>query len=188
MLRLLELDETLVEAVVDWIDADQQRTHAAGAEDLEYQLNDPPYRAANRHIVDLGELIYVQGFDIETIKLLEPFVSVIPDSKATKINVNTCPPLLLQVLGAQVTAADAESLANARGENGFESIELFLQRPELAGEANVTAEPMISLSSEFFSVNSQVSIDRLGLNMESIVQRNANTESVSIIARKRGYL
>lgn len=188
LLRLLELDETLVEAIVDWIDSDQQRTHAGGAEDLEYQLNDPPYRAANQSMADLGELLYVQGFTAEIVELLAPFVTVIPNAKVTKINVNTCPPLLLQILGDQMTAADAESLANARGETGFESIEIFLQRPELAGEANVTAEPMISLSSEFFQINSQVSIDRLGLNMESIVTRNAARESVSVISRKRGYL
>ncbi len=68
--RLLEIDEGVAEAVVDWIDADSQRTHASGAEDLEYLLLDPPYRAANRAMVDLGELELIQGVDAEAVRRL----------------------------------------------------------------------------------------------------------------------
>lgn len=188
LLRLLEIDEGLAEAVVDWIDEDQQRTHAHGAEDLEYQLYDPPYRAANRPMANPGEMLLVQGVNEEILARLAPFVTVIPDARATRINVNTCPPLLLQLLGEEVTAADAESLADARGESGFDSIEAFLLRPELAGEANVTAEPMISLASDYFMATSEVRIENMNLATGSVIRRDAALGTVEVIARYWGSL
>ena len=188
LLRLLEIDEGLAEAVVDWIDADQNRTHAEGAEDLEYLLRDPPYRTANRPMIDLGELAFIQGMDSNTLERLLPFVTVIPENRSTRINVNTCPTLLLQILGNEMTAADAESLANGRGDSGYDSMKLFLQRPELAGEANVTAEPLVSLVSDYFLVRSQTQVGRLNFAMNSLIKRNAKLESVSILRRGRSYL
>jgi general secretion pathway protein K len=188
LLRLLEINEGVAEAVVDWVDADQQRSHADGAEDLEYLLFDPPYRAANQRMADLGEMLLVNGVTEEILSKLAPFVTVIPDGVVTRINVNTCPPLLLQVLGEQMTAADAESLASVREEEGFESIEEFLQRPELAGEANVTAEPMATLSSDYFRVTSQVRIARINLATDSVVKRNAANKAVTVIQRAWGFL
>ncbi len=188
LLRLLEIDEGVAEAVVDWIDADSQRTHASGAEDLEYLLLDPPYRAANRAMVDLGELELIQGVDAEAVRRLEPFVTVIPNAGNTRINVNTCPPLLLQILGDEMTAADAESLANSRGEEGFPSIEEFLRRPELAGQSNITAEPMVTLASSYFRARSRVRLAGLELSLNSVVRRDAGRVAVTVIQRQRGYL
>jgi len=188
LLVLLEIDPNLAEAVVDWIDADQERTHGAGAEDLEYLLYDPPYRAANRRFADLGELASVQGITSEVMHRLAPYVAVIPDERTTRLNINTCSALLLQILGVEMTAADAESLVAARGETGFESVEAFLQRPELAGSANQTAEPMISLNSNFFLVRSQVTLQRLNLSMDSVIKRNSEDFSVRVINRQRSYL
>jgi general secretion pathway protein K len=188
LLRLLELNEGIAEAVVDWIDADQNRTHADGAEDLEYQLLDPPYRTANRPMIDVGELVYIQGLGPQQLNRLLPYVTVIPDNKVTRINVNTCPPLLLQILGAEMTSADAESLATGRGETGFESIQTFLQRPELAGEANVTAEPLSTLQSDYFQIASQTRVGRLRFAMNSMIKRNSQQGSVEVIRRGRSYL
>jgi general secretion pathway protein K len=188
LLRLLDIDEGLAEAVVDWLDPDQQRTHADGAEDLEYLLLDPPYRAANRPMSDVGEMRLINGVTEDVLDRLAPFVSVTPDGRPTRINVNTCPPLLFQILGETLDAAAAESLANARGDVGFESIEAFLQRPELAGEANRTAEPMVGLASEYFQVTNQVKIGRINLATDSVVRRNNADSSVGVIARGWGFL
>lgn len=188
LLRLLEIDEGLAEAVVDWIDEDQQRTHADGAEDLEYLLFEPPYRAANRPMSDLGEMLLVNGVTEEILARLAPFVTAIPSARQTRINVNTCPPLLFQVLADQVSAADAEALAAARGETGFESVEAFLQRPELAGEANLAAEPMVTLASEYFQVTNQVRIGRMNLATDAIIRRDAAEQSVTVVSRGWGYL
>lgn len=187
LLRLLDIDEGIAEAVVDWIDADQQRTHASGAEDLEYLLFDPPYRAANRRIADLGELLLVEGVTEDVLTRLTAFVTAIPDDRETRININTCPPLLFQAM-AGVDAAAAEALADGRGEEGYESVEVFLQRPELAGEAHLFAEPMISLSSDFFMVTNQARIDDMNLAIDSVVRRSRASGQIEVLSRAWGYL
>ncbi len=187
LLRLLDIDEGLAEAVVDWIDPDQQRTHADGAEDLEYLLFEPPYRAANRPMVDLGEMLLVNGVTEEILTRLAPFVTVIPDNRQTRINVNTCPPLLFQAI-AGIDASAAEALADGRGEQGYESMEIFLQRPELAGEANQIAEPMVGLSSDYFLVTNQARIEDLNLAVDSVVKRNTASRRIEIVHRAWGFM
>ncbi len=187
LLRLLDIDEGVAEAVVDWIDPDEQRTHANGAEDLEYLLFDPPYRAANRRIADIGELLLVQGVTDDVLTRLTPFITAIPDQRETRINVNTCPPLLFQAMAA-IDAGSAETLADGRGESGYESIEVFLQRPELAGEANQFAEPMISLASDYFVVTNQARIDDMNLAIESVVRRSRESGEIAVVSRAWGYL
>ena len=74
LLSSLGLPPELVYALVDWIDADSQVMPSGGAEDG-YYLNLPkPYRAANRPLVDLSELLWVRGFDEQIIKRLSGYV------------------------------------------------------------------------------------------------------------------
>jgi general secretion pathway protein K len=56
LLRRLDLDERLADALVDWIDPDINVRFPDGAEDETYLLVDPPYRTANRPLVDSSEL------------------------------------------------------------------------------------------------------------------------------------
>src|SRR5690606_18409807 len=188
LLRLLERVEGLPEAVVAWLGGDQQRPHADGAEHLAYPLVEPPYPAATRPMSALGEMLLVKGVPEEILARLAPFVTAIPAARQTRINVNTCPPLLFQVLADQVSAADAEALAAARGETGFDSVEAFLQRPELAGEANLAAEPMVTLASEYFQVTNQVRIGRMNLATDAVIRRDAAAQSVTVVSRGWGYL
>ena len=44
-------------AIRDWVDADNERLDLNGAEDNEYQGLDPPYRAANRPMQSVSELL-----------------------------------------------------------------------------------------------------------------------------------
>ncbi|KAA3624530.1 MAG: general secretion pathway protein GspK [Proteobacteria bacterium] len=188
LLRLLEIDEGVAEAVVDWIDSDEQRTHSDGAEDLEYLLFDPPYRAANRPMADLGEMLLVSGVDEEILSRLAPFVTVIPDARGTRINVNTCPTLLFQIFGDEMTAADAEALAAMRAEQGFESVEAFLASNPLAGEPQQVAEPLVTLSSDYFLVTSEVKIGDMNLATDSTIKRDSARRTVSVVSRAWGFL
>ncbi len=86
LLSALGLPPELAYALADWMDADSQPMATGGAEDG-YYLNLPkPYRAANRPLVELSELLWVQGFDAQIIKRLSGFVTVLPER--TQINVN----------------------------------------------------------------------------------------------------
>ncbi len=79
LLENLKLDPEIATALVDWIDADINETLPGGAEDGAYLLAVPPYRAANRPLVDISELRLVQGYTPEVITALAPHVTALPD-------------------------------------------------------------------------------------------------------------
>ena len=56
LLDVLGLEPALAPALLDWIDADINSTFPDGAEDDAYLLAEPPYRAANRILVNISEL------------------------------------------------------------------------------------------------------------------------------------
>ena len=96
LLTALGLPQELGGALVDWEDANSE-TSTNGAED-EYYMNLPqPYRCANRPLSDIGELTWVKGFDASTIRKLQPFVSVLPES-GTAVNINFAPAEVLMAI------------------------------------------------------------------------------------------
>lgn len=184
LLQLLELEEGLADAVVDWIDQDVDVSGTFGAEDPEYLLRTPSYRAANRMFSDVGELRWVQGFESESVKKLAPFVTALPASNV-RINVNTAPISLLRILAAEVLSEQAaEAMAAARGEEGFPEHQEFLVLPELAGQADVV-EPLISISSAFFKIRSQAQFGRIAFTLESLVYRRPSDQIAVVLRRRR---
>lgn len=103
----LEINQSLVEPLVDWIDTDSQ-TRPGGAEDTEYLSRNVPYRAANQSLTDLEELRMIQGFTPAIIAKLQNVVTVMP--AYTSININTAPPAVLGALFVDMPLSTAESL------------------------------------------------------------------------------
>ena len=89
--------EALAQNLIDWLDADDVRL-LGGYEDDYYQRQDPPYRAANRPLLSVGELALVEGFDAGWVELLRPYVTVHPYVLGDGINPNTAPPWVLALL------------------------------------------------------------------------------------------
>jgi general secretion pathway protein K len=184
LLQVLELDPGLADAVVDWIDADQNITGVNGAEDSTYLARDVPYRAANNRFVAPSELAWVAGFDEEVIALLAPYVTALPDTNSL-ININTCSPVLMRILAEQpLSEAAAQALVDGRGDEGYAGTEVFLQQTELAGQAKVT-EKMITVSSRYFSVMSSATFGRANLSVTSLLQRNGEGATAEAVLLKR---
>ncbi len=108
LLTAKQLSPDLANAVIDWIDADQQTTYPGGAEDMEYLALEPARRAANRVLFDINELRLVRGFSEETIKALSPFVTALPPG--TPVNINFAP---AEVIAAVTTMNMTEATALA---------------------------------------------------------------------------
>ena len=83
-----------------------------------------------------------------------------------------------------MTAADAESLVAARSEseNGFPSINEFLQRDEVAGTGLDPAD--LSLKSDYFLVEATVIFDGRNHLLYSLLRRDDSGKSV-VLARSR---
>ncbi len=186
LLRVLELDESLADAVVDWIDEDQNVSGTRSAEDPEYLLKDPSYRSANRMLGSVGELIWVEGFDEQSITLLAPYVSALPASEM-KININTAANPVLRALTKDILSESAaEVLVAGRGETGYENIDDFLVMTELAGRAQEVAS-LVSVSSLFFEVQGRARYGRLTGAIYSLLEKDLTTQQVKVVQRRRGY-
>lgn len=185
LLAVLDLDPGLADAVVDWVDPDINVGGHYGAEDPEYLLKSPSYRAANRPMVEVSELAWIQGMTPEALQALRPHVTVLPATDV-RINVNTATGAVLRILTPEILdEGRAESLAAGRGEDGYTDVDRFLARPELAGQWQ-TAGSMVSVRSEYFEVHSRVANDRYATVLYSVIERSAATRQARVIQRRRG--
>ena len=99
----LSLAEEITEAVIDWIDSDDNVTGAGGAETAYYQSQPKPYRPANQLFVSATELQLIKGMTPEIYAYLEPLIIALPSDVG--ININTAPPQLIRALnGPNITA------------------------------------------------------------------------------------
>lgn len=185
LLTVLDLDPGLADAVVDWVDADINVGGHSGAEDAEYQLESPSYRAANRPMAALSELGWIRGMTPEAVRTLRPHVTALPATDV-RINVNTATPAVLRILAPEILdEGRAASLAAGRGEDGYASVDDVLVRPELAGRWQ-TADAMIAVRSEYFEVHSRVDYGRFATVLYSVIERPEETRRASVIQRRRG--
>ncbi|NWN90556.1 type II secretion system minor pseudopilin GspK [Marinobacter adhaerens] len=171
-----------VDALVDWIDADDQTISAYGAEDGQYLMADPGFRAANQPFVSVSELRLIEGMTEEIYTVLRPHVTALPVS-GLGINVNTATAEVLMSLHDELTAVQAASIIENREEERFESLQDFLALPEFAG---LGLKPIgLGLQTRFFEVVSRITYDNRVVNMVSKVFRNQDG-NVQTIHRDTG--
>lgn len=167
LLKSLEIGEDVAVAVVDWMDVDIDPQLPNGAEDGVYLGEDPPYRAANMPFSSISELYLVQGFDSEVVGALLPHIAVLP--KNTRINVNTAGEKVLQSLAKDLSEADAKRLVDDRGEDGYKSVEDFLQHEVLAGLEIDAGQ--LTVASEYFLIHADVEVGQARSRLYSLVER-----------------
>ena len=105
LLQELNIDQSKVQAVVDWLDKDVNALTPDGAEDDYYSGLENPYRTANSSFVSISELQLVKGFgpsveeEQADFESLLPHVSVLPiENGPTPVNVNTATPEVISSL------------------------------------------------------------------------------------------
>ncbi|MDB9953028.1 type II secretion system minor pseudopilin GspK [Porticoccaceae bacterium] len=133
LLSLLKLDPALANNLADWIDSD---SHSSGqnSEDLGYSIvsNTSPqgYRAANRPVTNLTELLLIKGYTRQVFDRLQPYITALPIT--TALNINTASATVLE---AVIPAMVGSQIVTARSDlpSGFISIEDFLKHPVTAG-------------------------------------------------------
>jgi general secretion pathway protein K len=114
--------EELLDAIKDWIDADEEVT-GAGAEGAYYAGLQRPYTAKNAAIDCIEELLMVKGVTRELFygtagspgleQCLTVYGSV---SRDGKVNINTAPLAVLRALAAEMTDEDVKLLDKYRRE------------------------------------------------------------------------
>ncbi|MGP0172338.1 type II secretion system minor pseudopilin GspK [Pseudomonas sp. NCHU5208] len=182
LLLRLEIDKPYAERLVDWLDADSEPRGSQGAEDNQYLLATPPYRAANRAMTDASELRLLLEMDEADYRRLLPFVTALPSEVA--LNVNTASALVLSSLADGLDGNAATALVAARGREGFASLAAFTAQPMLAGLGTGIGQG-VAVGSNYFEVISEVSLGERRVVLRSLLQRG-NDGQVSVLARDLG--
>lgn len=182
LLVSLNVSEQLVDALIDWIDPDDQTVSAFGAEDGQYLMAEPAFRAANQPFVSVSELRLLEGMTEEIYRQLRPHVTALPVS-GLGINVNTASAPVIRALHEELTLAQAESILEKRQEERFENIQDFLALPEFSGLG--LKSNGLGLQTRFFEVVSRITYDDRVANLVSTVFRNPEGE-VQTVHRDTG--
>ena len=165
LLDLLDLPADIADQLLDWLDEDTA-ARFAGAEDDQYSRRQPPMRAANAPLGDASELRLLPAVDAKAYAALAPLVCALPAQVA--INVNAAPPLLLMALADGLRLGQARELAERAAAAPFASLDAFLADPALSGVVLDAGD--LTVRSDWFTVRAQVTLDRLVLQRDSLLQ------------------
>lgn len=167
----------ITEAIIDWLDTDEEVTGLGGFESLNYQtLERSPvkYQAANRWFSDVSELRLIHNISASLYHEIKPLLSALPED--ANLNINTAPPQILRSLNHSsnlepLSVNDAEVLASQQ-RGGFKNLDRI---KEIFPNQKIDTDEL-SLSSDHFDLYSQIQVgDRQSFFLSSISRNNGNT-------------
>ena len=180
LLSNLNLNPIIANAIIDWIDSDQYTTYPDGAEDDIYMKLNPAYRTANQKMISISELLAISSINTEIYKVMEPYVTSIPEY--SKINVNTASPLLLKSLDDGISDSQVKRLIEERRVTGYDDIAVtfksILDSDNLLNVTNKT---------NYFQLKLLVNIDNISILMYSMIKREPQN-SASTVYRSFGTI
>jgi len=161
LLVLLRHDPGVIDAILDWLDPDEQR-RTLGAEREYYMLLKPPYAPKNGPLDSLGEMLLIKGvspaifYGTDDKEGLRNYLTVYPglDPRTNidpKININTASLPVLMSLSPKVDQAMAQAVLDYRRFQPFRRLENLRSIPGW-GEIYPAISSEITVYSNYFSV------------------------------------
>ncbi len=171
LLEILEIDPSLADAIVDWLDNDD--TPRVGGAESGFYLSRPfPYRSKNDFFDTVDELRLVRGVTPELFEKLIPFITVYSpgtvNRKAGRINLNTAPKQILMALSAgqdagEITESTADEIIAYRSEEPFKTIDEIRKVKESLYEIlihqSAQRRDLLSVQSAAFHIRSSGEVD-----------------------------
>jgi general secretion pathway protein K len=155
------------------VDPDQQTISAYGAEDGQYLVQDPSYRAANQPFSSVTELRLIAGMTEEAYDLLRPHLTVLP-VQGLGINVNMASVEVLRSLHDGITGQQAEGLVSKRVDAPWNTVGDFLQEPEFSGMGLQATG--LTVRTYFFEVVSRITVNDQSTSLVSKIFRSPRGE------------
>ena len=181
----------LINAIVDWVDADNKIRGYGGIEDDFYLQNDPPYRSKNGPFFSLPELKLVEGMTPEIYEKLAQYITVYPYSTAvfsgrnySTLNINTVSTAVMASIFDRNEVSNPEELAKkiieARDQTAFTDVKGFLKYLDEAfgvSEKNIPKDiqSMLTVSSDVFRIRSSATVNDTTVEIETVVNRSGKT-------------
>jgi len=175
-------NQEIIDSLTYWLDTDIV-TGVAGADASYYSAQG--YQAKNGPLDSLDELLLVRGFDNELVddRGLRTYLTVAPTDG--KLNINTAPLAVLQiVLGTQtgtlaqpLAQADIADLVQYRNQHEIKSLSDIMAVKISQGDLSKIS-PLIKVNSSYFTVTSKYTIGKVVRNVEAMLKRSGSTVSI----------
>ncbi|MBC54877.1 MAG: hypothetical protein CMQ34_13700 [Gammaproteobacteria bacterium] len=179
----------ITEAVIDWVDTDDQPAGPGGAESLYYSTEPVVVSAANQPFSDVSELALVRHMTPALLMRLKPWLTALPTS--TALNINTAAPELLSMLNASqelapLSAESIPSLVQYRSQTYFTVPDELTTAPGLQGigdqidlngspgDDEVAQSRPYGVASEYFIVYASATIGERSRYMKALLLRDEN--------------
>ena len=123
----------------------------------------------------------IRNIDHASLELLLPHITALPE-QGTPININTVSALLLEAIMPGLIAKDVFQ-AMDENKGGFSAVEEFLKHQASAGVAE--ASYPISVSSEYFLLESQANVNDILSGWTAMVRRSRESGDLHILWREK---
>jgi general secretion pathway protein K len=179
LLRSLQLEPGVADAVVDWIDADSSSTGGQGAEDIYYLGLNRPYLPANRRFIDEQELRLVRGVDPITWDTLAPYITTLPEPTAVNINTASAVVIAAVLNSPQASAtlmSEVERWVDDAQINPYPSMEEFTR--QVSESLNINGLEGLAVGSSYFKAHTQMTFGSVQHRMATLYQRKGGRASI----------
>lgn len=178
--------DALAEEAADWTDSNTLVDGLGGAEDTEYEA----WRTGNTVFAEVSELRSLRAAKAALWRaaddkpLFSRYITALPEG--TRVNANTAPPEVLQALVAGVDSVAAQAIVTGRSSKPYATVEEVMALPALAALGAAEKKELqgaIAVSSEYFQIMSEVSIDGRTMRLVTDVYR-ARQGGVPLVIRR----
>ena len=183
----------LTQAIIDWVDADNNVSGFGGAEQSYYSGSEVPIVVSNAPMTTISELSLIKGITPELYDKLLPYVIALPANgdKAAFLNVNTIPDVMFRMFNAKDIQEPLDpdmgsQLARARNEKsdpnfapgqGYQEINEFVNDAVVADlqivtDANNFDSSQLVISTNYFIYSADVMIGDKTRHGKSLLRRD----------------
>ncbi|MDH4322166.1 MAG: general secretion pathway protein GspK, partial [Desulfobulbaceae bacterium] len=163
--------ENIVDAVKDWLDADDEVTRF-GAESATYLAMAQPYRCRNAPIASLDELLLVQGMSAELLYGAEGSPGIASSltvyGRDGVVNINTAPTAVLMALAENMDMEMAEAMDEYRQDPANDLSSPTWYR-NIRGDVNLVGAVV---KSEYFEIVATGVEGRMRRTVRGVVRRH----------------
>jgi general secretion pathway protein K len=177
-------DPSRVAVIIDWLDKDDSAITPSGAERSEYSIYNPPRFPHNNLIADAGELAAMQGYSLNDVQVLSPWITALPMS--TPVNVNTASQQMLMSLSDGMGMEFVELVTSGRPYTKISEFYDAINQYLMIGEPQVKLRwpaTLVDVKTAFFQLNLEVTLGQSKLQVKSIMQRKGRG-SPTVISRE----
>jgi general secretion pathway protein K len=162
LLRNVQLDAGLARRIAAYVAAGMP----VGAEPQGTEPPAAPVTGAPVKILQVDDLLAVQGVTPAIVERLRPFVTVLPET--TPVNVNTAPPEVLAAVVPDMSMSGANTLIVRRKQAPWRDISYFA-RDATGGRQDTISG--VGVHSDWFLVDTRIRLDRAALDAQALIHR-----------------